>query len=431
MKILLILPYDIAYRYHSAFIPAISYQPLTLSMLAALIPQELNAEITLIDEGVQQGDYAGVRYDIVGISSTTSSAPRAYELAAYFRSCGSYVLLGGHHVSLMPEEAQHHGDSVFVGSAEHTFPQFFSDYKAGMPQRLYVSQGVDADAIPIPRRDLMGKRGYLRQPTIIADYGCPNSCKYCVIHRFWGNKARRSIDKVIAEIQATGAKEYLFLDPSPFGERAYAVELLERLAEQRIRWAGLAALDIAEDEQILALLQKSGCVGLLLGFETFNAADLADMAKSKNKVSAYKDIVRRLHSRGMAVLGTFMIGFDGDTQNSLAALPRLIDEIEVDIPRFAVLTPYPNTPLHTELAAHGRILTTDWSRYDSIHCVHRPLGMTAGEVEQSLLKVWRECYTLRRIGRRLRFTPQKKLMALATNIGFRIYTQHLQRMLAK
>ena len=430
MRILLILPYDTTYRYKTAFIPAISYQPLTLSTLAALIPAEFNAQITPVDEGVQKIDsYLRGRYDLVGISAVTSSSIRAYELARFFKAKGSYVFIGGHHATLLPDEAAQHCDTVFTGSAEVTLPQFFYDYARHNPQPRYDSPGVAAEKIPLPRRDLMPKKGYLKQPTLLADLGCANHCKYCVIHPFWGASARRPIASVIDEIKRLGAKEYIFLDPSPASDRDYAKALYSEMAALGISWVGLSTLDAVDDGELLDLLQKSGCMGILLGFETFNQTSLDMLSKTKNKVERYGKIVAKLHDKKIAVLGTFMLGLESDTRENLAALPELVAEIKIDIPRYAVLTPYPTTPLFEELDAQGRILTRDWSKYDSIHCVFQPAHMSAKELEAASVQVWKDTYATKRIAARMRQTPQKKLAALATNIGFSIYANRLGRLL--
>ena len=420
------MPWDTTYKYKTAFLPALSYQPLTLSTLAALVPEKLNANITLVDEGVMRFDYAKNHYDIVGISICTSSSLRGYELADYYKARGSYVIMGGHHASLLPEEAAKHANSVFAGSAEVTLPMFFVDYMNGVPKPLYRAESVCADKMPIPRRDLMPKTGYLKQPTIVADYGCGNSCKYCVIHSFWGNSARRPVSSVIDEIKLLGAKEYLFLDPSPLSNRAYAKELFEAMIPLKIKWAGLATLDVADDKELLASMSKSGCVGTLLGFETYHDDDLKSMGKYKNKVEEYSRIVGELHEHGIAVLGTFMLGFDGDTKASIRELPDLIAQTKIDVPRYAILTPYPATQMFKQLEAQGRIRHKDWSKYDSVHCVFKPRNMTAAELEAEHLKVWKDTYTYGKILVRMRFTPQRKGTALITNIGFKIYARRLR-----
>lgn len=423
------MPWDTTYKYKTAFLPALSYQPLTLSTLAALTPEKLNADITLVDEGVMLFDYTQRQYDIVGISICTSSSTRGYELADFFRANGRYVIMGGHHATLMPDEAAQHADSVFIGSAECTLPVFFEDFNNGVPKPIYQADSVNASQMPIPRRDLMPQKGYLKQPTLIADYGCGNSCKYCVIHSFWGNSARQSVSRVIDEIKSIGAKEYLFLDPSPLSHRAYAKELFEALIPLNIKWAGLATLDIADDEELLSELSKSGCIGMLLGFETFSQDDLNSMNKFKNKVGEYRRITDSLHGHGIAILGAFMLGFDGDTVESVRQLPELIEQTRIDIPRYAIMTPYPNTPLFNRLESEGRILHKDWSKYDSVHCIFMPKNMTPRELEAEFLQVWKGTYTYRKMINRLRHTPQRKGTALITNIGFQIYARRLERLI--
>ena len=378
-----------------------------------------------------QFDYTQKHYDIVGISVCTSSSARGYELAAFLKSKGSYIIIGGHHATLMPEEASRHADSVFTGPAELTLPEFFKDYIKGKTKRLYAADAVRADLAPVPRRDLMPRKGYLKQPTIIAGYGCANSCKYCVIHSFWGGSANRPVGAVVDEIKSIGAKEYLFLDPSPLSDAAYAKELFEALIPLNISWAGLATLDVAEDGELLALMAKSGCAGTLLGYETFNQADIDSADKHKNKTGDYARTADRLHSRGIAILGAFMLGFDGDTVESVRALPDLIAQIKVDVPRFAILTPYPATPLFERLDSEGRILHKDWSRYDGAHCVFRPGNMTAGELEAEFLRAWRKTYSCGKIFNRALHTPRRKAAALITNIGFRVYSRRLERLLVE
>lgn len=423
IKILYILPYDTTYRYKTAFIPSLSYQPLTLSMLAALSPED--ADITLVDEGVSIFDYAKEKYDIVGITICTSSAIRGYELADYFKSSGCYVLIGGHHATLLPEEALQHSDTVFIGSSEVSIPEFFKDYENDIPQKIYRQEHVYADKIPVPRRELMQTKGYLKQPTIIANYGCGNCCEYCVIHNYWGCSSKRPVANVIDEIKHLQAKELLFLDPSPLSDKAYAKELFSAMIPLGIKWAGLSSLDISEDDELLDLIVKSGCIGMLLGFESFNSEDLSSMKKYKNKVDDYTHIVQKMHDVKIAVLGAFMLGFDGDTKESIREMPSLIDTAKIDIPRYAILTPYPNTSIYEQLNREGRILHNDWKKYDSIHCVFKPKNMTADELEQEFLDVWDNTYTNKRIFNRMRYTPQRKLTALVTNIAFKIYAGRL------
>lgn len=421
MKILFITPYDNNYRYKSAFTKSLSYMPLTMPYLAALTPEEYGAECRAIDEGVQKIDYRKLGfYDIVAITAVTSSVKRGYALAAYFKQKGSYIVMGGHHVTLLPEEAAEHADTVMTGPADRIWGEFIHDYAQGSPKPRYDGAQRDIGCRNvIPMRALMQKSKYIGVPTVIANFGCTNQCEFCVINSFWGGKyAARAVEDVIAEIKALKARRILFLDPSPTSNRAYAKEFYKALIPLRIQWAGLCTTDVCEDSELFDLMIESGCIGILMGFETFSEESLKESHK-RNKVQQYKTVVEKFHQNGVSILGTFMLGFDGDTRESILKMPDYIEEIGVDIPRFAILTPYPNTPTYSRLDADGRILSRDWNDYDSIHATFAPKNFSARELEEMLVAVSNECYSLRRIWKRITKNKQGGILKVFLNLGFK------------
>ena len=433
MKILFITPYDHNYRYKSAFTKSLSYMPLTMPYLAALTPEEFGAEFKAIDEGVQKVNYEKLDfYDIVAITSVTSSVKRGYELAAYFKEKGSYIVMGGHHVTLCPEEAAEHADTVMTGPADRTWREFIEDFASGAPKPRYDGEHCDIGAANvIPKRELMQKSKYIFAPTVIANFGCTNHCEFCVINTFWGGKySARKIEDVIDEIRSLKSKYILFLDPSPTSNPIYAKAFFEALIPLKIKWAGLCTTDIYEDVELFDLMIKSGCMGILMGFETFSKDSLQESHK-KNQVETYKAVVDKFHQNGVSVLGTFMLGFDGDTKESILKMPDYIDEIGVDIPRFAILTPYPHTPTHRRFEAEGRILSKDWNDYDSIDATFAPNHFTARELEEMLASVSNECYTLRRIWKRAVKNRYGGFLKLGVNLGFRIYNKKVAKTLRK
>ena len=433
MKILFITPYDNNYRYKNAFTRSLSYMPLTMPYLAALTPADACAEFKAVDEGVQKCNYDKLGfYDIVAITSVTSSVKRGYELADCFRKKGSYVVMGGHHVSLLPEEAAEHADTILTGPADRTWKEFITDYTAGEPKPRYDGTPCDiGTSNVIPMRELMQKRKYIGVPTVIANFGCTNRCEFCVINSFWGGKhTTRRPEDVAAEIRMLRAKRILFLDPSPTSNRAYAMEFYRALVPLHIKWAGLCTTDVCEDEELFGLMIESGCIGILMGFETFSEESLAESHK-KNKVAQYKKAVDLFHKNGVTILGTFMLGFDGDTKESIRNMPDYIEQIGVDIPRFAVLTPYPNTPVYKRLTEEGRIVSKDWNDYDSIHATYIPKNFTGRELEEMLVYVSTECYTWKRIWKRAVGNPYGGFLKLGVNIGFRIYNRKVAKKLRK
>ena len=433
MRILFITPYDNNYKYKSAFTKSLSYMPLTMPYLAALTPEEYGAEFRAIDEGVQRVNYEKLGFfDIVAITSVTSSVKRGYELAEYFKKKGSYVVMGGHHVTLCPEEAAEHADTVMTGPADRIWREFIADFVSGTPRKRYDGEHCDIGAANvIPRRDLMQKSKYIFAPTVIANFGCTNRCEFCVINSFWGGKySARSVEDVIAEIRSLRSKYILFLDPSPTSNPAYAKEFFTALIPLKIKWAGLCTTDVLDDEELFDLIIKSGCIGILMGFETFSVDSLKESYK-KNKIDGYKAVVERFHQNGVSVLGTFMLGFDGDTKESIMKMPDYIEKIGVDIPRFAILTPYPNTPTYRRLDAEGRMISKDWNDYDSIHATFEPKNFTARELEEMLVSVSNECYTLKRIFKRTVKNRYGGFIKLGVNLGFKIYNKKVAKTLGK
>lgn len=421
MKILFITPYDNNYRYKSAFTKSLSYMPLTMPYLAALTPEAYGAEFRAIDEGVQKCDYEKLPfYDVVAITAVTSSVKRGYELAAYFRQKGSYVVMGGHHVTLLPEEAATHADTVLTGPADRVWKEFLEDFARKTPKKRYDGSHCDINsAHVIPKRELMKKNKYIGVPTVIANFGCTNRCEFCVVNSFWGSKyTARKIEEVVDEIRGLRSKYILFLDPSPTSNRAYAKVFYQALIPLKIKWAGLCTTDILDDPELFDLMIQSGCIGILMGFETFSEESLKESHK-KNTVDKYKAVVEKFHKAGVAILGTFMLGFDGDTKESILKMPDYIEEIGVDIPRFAILTPYPNTPTYRRLDAEGRIISTNWNDYDSIHATFAPKNFTARELEEMLVSVSKECYTLKRIWKRVVNNRRGGILKLFLNLGFK------------
>ena len=433
MRILFITPYDTNYRYKSAFTKSLTYMPLTMPYLAALIPHEYGAECRAVDEGVQRVDYDRLgHFDIVAITAVTSSVCRGYELAAYFKAKGSYVVMGGHHVTLQPDEAMEHAHTVLTGPADRVWREFLADFVRGTPKARYDGHPCDVGSVPVsPRRELMNKSKYIGVPTVIANYGCTNHCDFCVINSFWGGlHTTRRIEEVVAEIRALKSKYILFLDPSPTSNRVYAMELYRALIPLGIRWAGLCTTDIGEDEELFDLMIQSGCIGILMGFETFSEESLKESHK-RNTVDSYQRVVRKFHERGVTVLGTFMLGFDGDTEESIRKMPDYIEEIGVDIPRFAILTPYPGTPVFDRLEREGRIITRDWRCYDSIHAPYTPAHFSPRELEQLLVTVSNECYTMRRMWRRIKGNRRGGILKIIINWGFRMYNKKIEKTLRK
>lgn len=427
MKVALLSPKGPLYRYRGGlFRKSLRYQPLTLTTLAALAPEELDVEFDLYDEGI--GDIPfDLHADLVGMTVITGTASRAYELSAHFRARGLPVVLGGPHVTLLPDEAVRHADAICVGYAEQSWPALLRDFAAGKMRTRY-EQGADFTLAnsPIPRRDLLDKRSYLTQAVFEATRACAHACEFCVAPTAWGRKQfQKPIDLVVEDIRQFGQKRIIFIDLNLISDRAYAVKLFEALVPLRVKWYGLATSLVGRDPALMKLMAQSGCRGLLIGFETHSSGSLLDAGKRFNDPQHYRKLVSDLHRHGISVQGCFVFGLDHDTVDVFDETAEFALEAAIDLPRFSILTPFPGTPIFNRLSAQSRILTHNWELYDGQHVVFQPKNMSIRELEEGHQRAWKRVYEWRSITSRLSRSRIQLPVAIMANFGYRYYAHHL------
>jgi radical SAM superfamily enzyme YgiQ (UPF0313 family) len=429
LKIALVSPKGPLYRHRGGiFRKSLRYAPLTLTTLAALVPSELEAELTLVDEGIEDVDPA-LDADLIGMTVITGTAPRASELAKHFRSRGIPVVLGGPHVTLVPDDAQPHGDAVVVGYAEDTWPELLRDFARGGLQPRYVQQpNLSLAGRPFPRRDLMPQARFLTNNVFEATRGCIHNCEFCVVPAAWGRKPyQKPVEDVVADIVRHDARKLIFVDLNLIADRGYAEQLFEALIPLQVQWYGLSTVLLADDLPLLKLAARSGCRGLLLGFESIVPDNLRESSKGFNRPARFKEIVAMLHAHGIAVYGCFVFGMDHDTPDVFLETARFAVDAQIDLPRFAIVTPFPGTALHHRLEREERILTRNWELYDGQHVVFQPARMSVQELQEGTERAWRYAYTMPSIARRLRASPASPWVALAANFGYRHYARNLHR----
>lgn len=428
MKVALISPRGPLYRHRSGiFGKSLRYAPLTLTTLAALLPEELEVELELYDEGIEEIP-PELEADLIGISAITGTASRSYQLAGEFRSRGIPVVLGGVHPTLCPEEAALHADAVVTGYAEESWPQLLRDFAAGRMEHRYCQDpDLDLGGRPLPRRDLLDLSKYFTPNTVEATRGCIHHCRFCVVPSAWGRPRQKPIREVVRDIESMNAPSVIFLDLNLIADEEYAKKLFRELVHLKISWAGLATTKIAWDDELLALAAASGCRGLLVGFETVSLESLAESAKKFNTHQSYELVIRKLHDAGIAIMGTFVFGFDADNRDIFARVAEFAVRSKIDLPRYSVLTPFPGTPLFRRLESEGRILSRDWELYDGQHVVYQPTQMTPQELQQGVEWAWKETYSWANIARRLAGSRRMLLKSMAANLGYRFYGYNLDR----
>ena len=432
MKIILISPKGPLYRHRTGiFRKSLRTAPLTLTTLASLVPKELNAQVTIIDEGIEDipDDLSA---DLIGMTVITGCANRTYELCERFRKKGIPVVLGGPHVTLVPDEATQHCDSIVTGYAEKSCPQLLKDLRNNKLKKRYaMSDDFSLSDIPsnlFPRRDLLAKKAYKSIHTFEATRGCIHSCNFCVVPTAWPKGPyQKPIEYIVQDIQQMKSKNLVFYDLNLLSDFNYAKKLFKALIPLKINWYGLCTTLIGKDEQLMDLIYKSGCKGLLIGFESLQQTGNNAMSKSFNDPENYRDLVLKLHQRNIALNGTFVFGNDEEPNDAFEQVYDFITETKIDLPRFSILTPFPNTPIYLELEKQNRITTKDWSLYDGQHLVFQPKGYSADELVYKHEELWRKTYSYQGIFSRFRMDLNGMFLRTAANIGYRFYANRLNQ----
>jgi radical SAM superfamily enzyme YgiQ (UPF0313 family) len=429
MKIQLLSPAGEIHRSGTGiFKTSLRYAPLTLTTLAALVPPDLNADVTIQDEGVQPLDL-DFDADLVGITAITGTALRAYGIADRLRAKGHTVVIGGVHATLLPDEAARHADALVLGYAEKSWPQLLRDFARGeLSPRYHAPTGRNLAGVPIARRDLLKKDRYSTIQSIEATRGCPHKCDFCAVPAAWANiYAHRPVEEVIAELNTFEKRHALFIDLSPVEDIHYAKALYRAMIPLGIRWVGLSTTRIAEDAELLKLAQDSGCKGLLIGFESISQDTLNETHKGFHAAAQYAEVVKKLHDHGIGIQGCFVFGFDGDGESVFERTAEFVDKTKIDLPRYAVATPFPGTGLFRRLKAEGRLLHERWDLYDVEHVVFRPRRMTPERLQEGLEWTWWQSYRWRSLLTRLGGAPWSILpLWVSLNFGYRYYAHHLR-----
>jgi len=361
--------------------------PLGLAMVAALTPPEV--EVSLTDENVTAIDFKK-ETDLVGIT---------------------------------PEEASQHADAVVIGEAEGIWPNVIKDFKANRLQRVYQRrQRPSLLNLPIPRRDLFTDGAYIQKQTISTARGCPYSCTFCSVTSFFGRTYRcRPVEEILKEIETFNERKYIgFVDDNIVGNPKFAKELFSALIPYKIKWVAQASVTIARDDELLRLAADSGCTALLIGFETLSPANLAAVGKRINVVGEYENVIRKIHSHGIAIHGFFILGLDEDDEDVFQRTVHFAQKMRLESAQFSWPIPYPGTALYESLDKAGRLVTKDWSRYE-FNLVFEPKLMSREMLQKGRDGVWHQFYSLPSILRRVGVARRNLVMLWTVNLYYRAF----------
>jgi radical SAM superfamily enzyme YgiQ (UPF0313 family) len=377
------------------------FPPLGLATLAAYL--EPDDEAVIEDEHVRPLSLDDDAPDLVVIQVYITNAYRAYRLADRYRARGSFVVLGGLHVTSLPAEAAAHADAIFLGPGEQTFPQFLKDLRAGCPAQRYEStSGRTLDRLPPVRRDLISRRSYLVPNSIVVTRGCPQHCDFCYKDAFFaGGKSfyTQRVDDALAEIARLPGRHLYFLDDHLLGDRRFGRALFEGMRGMRRLFQGAATVDSILRDDLIERAADAGLRSLFVGFETLTPANLVSSNKRQNLGRDYTAETRRLHDLGIMINGSFVFGMDDDDQDVFRRTVDWAVEQGITTATFHIQTPYPGTRLYAQMEQQGRITSRDWDLYDTRHVVYRPSRLTPEALEAGYHWAYREFYRWSSIAR--------------------------------
>ncbi len=394
------------------------------AILAALCPDD---EFECVLETIEDVDF-GTDADIILISGMGHAIVRSIDIAKEYKSRGKTVVMGGYMASLMPSEAKKYCDSVIIGDAEISFPKMLTDFKNGNLQEFY-DMPLSELSYPLPKYEVFEGKKIGDFLPVQAGRGCPNSCSFCSVYCLYKNRyMRRTVEDVMRDINKVrelGYKKFLLLDDNILSNREYMLKLCKEIEKLGMTWLSQCEISIADDEEMLKAVAKSGCISLSFGLESISQESLKSMSKGWAKVSRYNEQIKKIQSYGIDVSTEMVIGADGDTIESIRKTHDFIVENEITVPRFYILTPIPGTVFYDNMIKAGRITSSDMYEYNGAFAVHKPKNMTEKELTNEYWNLYKRVFSLKSITKRTLLnvnfmkTPLKYIFYFYINLYYR------------
>lgn len=413
-KVTLIEPRAPGYHVYSRVI----LPRLGLPLLGAMLKAR-GCEVKIFCQEISGIDYDEVySSDFVGISTTTSTVPEAYRIADKARDAGVPVMMGGSHVTFLPDEALEHADYCVRGEGEETLIELVEALESGSdlsgikglsyrkgseiihnPDRGLV---CDLDSLPFPDFSLIQDSRKISMVPVATSRGCPFGCNFCSVTRMFGRGYRfRSVDNVIEELRQLSNSNVLsqtrvfFYDDNFAAHRAHTKELLRKMIATGVTpgWTAQVRSDVAQDPELLDLMRRSNCYYVYIGFESVNPETLEEFDKGQ-KVEEIVEAIRIIHKHGIMIHGMFVLGSENDTVKTIRDTVNFALKHKIDTVQLASLTPLPGTPYFQKMEDEGRLLTREWSLYDGLHVVYRPKKMSPPELQKEMERAIKRFYSI-------------------------------------
>ncbi len=357
--------------------------------------------------------------DVVGISCMTSNAYRGYRIADAFREKGKTVVMGGVHPSLLPDEALAHAHAVVIGEAEGVWEKILEDIESNNLQRIYHETNPDLDRYIPKDFSMLPKKRFYNLIPIQTTRGCPYNCDFCCVSDIFGKKIKHiPVKNVVKDIEASGSRNYIFLDDNIIGDPKYARELFKALIPLKIRWVGQSSISFARDIEIMELANKSGCKGLFIGLESVVDTNIQKYKKLKS-LEDTKQSIKKILKMGIIIQASVIFGLDEDTHETFGQTVRFLIKNRISIAAINVLTPYPGTQVYKEFKERGRLLHEKWEYYDHHTVVFQPKNMTPLELQIGKIQARTDFNSIPSIVKRFIGNLRMPGIYWAANLGYR------------
>ena len=413
MKILLISPaIDAKKRTNKGLM----MPQLALYILKGLTPSE--HEVKVIEEEVEAIDL-DEKCDLIGISSMTANAPRAYELALEFKKRGKTVIMGGVHPTILPDEALRYSDCVVIGEAEGVWEMLLKDFQNNNLKRRYNDPTPDLGKYVPKDFSKIVKNKLFNLVPIMTTRGCPYNCDFCCVTNLFGKKIRHiPIENVVRDIRESDGKNFMFLDDNIIGHPKYAKELFKAIKPLKIKWVGQASVSLlVNDNELLQLATESGCKALFFGLESVSETQLKTMRKSITKIENLEKALKKIRKMHILFHASMIFGFDNDTKEIFDETVRFLIKNKVSTVSFNILTPYPGTKTYDDLKNSNRLITKDWKYYDHNTVVFKPKNMTPYELQVGKTYARKKFYRTSSVLKRLLGNMYSPIIYFSTNYG--------------
>jgi len=397
------------------------FPPLGLASLAGYIPED--HDVIIVDEHVESIAFND-EPDVVCIQVYITNSKRSYELADHYLTRGKIVILGGLHVTSLPDEARQHASAIVIGPGDHIFGKVVQDVINGRLKPQYQAQSRTLNGIPVLRRGLIKRYRYLIPNSIVVSRGCPYSCDFCYVNNFFGNGKSYytyKISQALSEIDSLKGKHLFFLDDNLLTENKFTVDLFMELKKRNRICQGAGTVKSILNEKLIHLAAEAGLKSLFVGFESINKINLKNVNKKHNVYVDYDKAIDILHYYGIKINGSFVFGMDDDEKDVFERTTDWAIEKGMTTATFHVLTPYPGTPLYNKLASENRILTRNWTKYNTRNVVFKPARMSVDELERGYWNSYTDFYKYSSIWKSamIQGSISRKISSLAYSIGWK------------